>query len=102
MCTPLPVRSPRAAQVLSHELGFLSTSGIHEGIIILSICVRPMDARHEGEVIDQDSTVFSRCSTIQKCAFRAGDMAGEFVQLLVEGEGCGSALGCVVPRDPLD
>jgi len=70
MCTPLPIRGPRAARVLSHELGFLSASGIHEGIIVLSVRVRPMDARHEGEVIDQDSTVFSRCPTIQKYAFR--------------------------------
>jgi len=31
-----------------------------------------------------------------------GDAVGEFVRLLVEGEGGGSALGCVVPRDPLD
>ena len=71
MCTPLPIRDPRAAQVLSHELGFLSASGIHEGITVLSVRVRPTDEWHEGEVIDQDSTVFSRCSTIQKYAFRA-------------------------------
>ena len=53
MCTPLPVRGPRAARVPSRELGFLSASGIHEGIIILSVRVRFTDARHEGEGIDQ-------------------------------------------------
>ena len=47
MCTPLPVRGPQAAWVLSHELGFLSASGIHEGIIVLSIHVRPTDAQHD-------------------------------------------------------
>ena len=31
-----------------------------------------------------------------------GDVVGVFVRLLVEGEGGGSALGCVIPRDPLD
>ena len=71
MYIPLPICSPWAAGVLSHELDFLSASGIHEGIIILSIRVRPTDAWHEGEVINQDSTVFSRCSTIQKYAFQA-------------------------------
>ena len=31
-----------------------------------------------------------------------GDVVGEFVRVLVEAESGGSALGCWVPRDPLD
>jgi len=29
-------------------------------------------------------------------------VVGEFVRVLVEAESGGSALGCAVPRDPLD
>ena len=72
MCTPLPVRGPRAARVPSRELGTLSAPGIHKGIIELSVRVRFTDAQHEGEVIDQDSTVILRRSTIREYAFRPG------------------------------
>jgi len=102
MCTPLPVRSPWAAQAPSRELGTLSTPGMHEGIIVLSIRVRFTDARHEGEVIDQDSTDILRRSTIRKYAFRARGGGWGVCTTTSGGEGGGSALGCVVPRDPLD
>ena len=103
MCTPLPIRSPRVARAPSRELGTLSAPGIHEGSIVLSVRVRLTDARHEGEVIDQDSTVtFCDGPPYGSMHSGQGDAVGEFVRLLVEGEGGGSALGCVVPRDPLD
>ena len=59
------------------------------------------DAQKEGEVIDQHSTIILRRSSIWEYAFWARDVVGEFVRVLVEGEGDRSSLGCVVSLNSL-
>jgi len=81
---------------LAVSRGYPVAPDIHEGVIILSILVGFTDAQKEGGVIDQDSMIILRRSSIWKYAFRAWDVVGEFVRVLVEGEGGRSSLGCVV------
>ena len=84
----------------SRESGIPFALDIHEGTIVLSVRVGFTDAQQEGEVIDQDSTVILRRSTIRKYVFRARGR-GWRVCTSTSGGGGGSAVGCVVPRDPL-
>jgi len=58
---------PAATRAPSRELG----TSLQEGTIVLSVRVGFTDAQQEGEVIDQDSTVILRRSTIRKYVFRA-------------------------------
>jgi len=95
VCT-LACSQPTAARPPSRESGILFVPDIHEGIIILNILVGFTDAQKEGGVIDQHSTIILRRSSIWKYAFWARDVDGEFVRVLVEGEGDRSSLGCVV------
>ena len=62
---------PTAARAPSRGSGIPFAPDIHEGIIVLSVRVGFTDAQQEGEVIDQDSTIILRRSTIWKYAFRA-------------------------------
>jgi len=62
---------PTAARAPSRESGIPFTPDIHEGIIVLSVRVGFTDAQQEGEVIDQDSTIILRRSTIWNYAFQA-------------------------------
>ena len=68
--------------------------------IVLSVRVGFTDSQQAGGVIDQDSTVILRRSTIRKDVFRARGRGWE-VCTSTSGGGVGSAAGCVVPRDPL-
>jgi len=91
---------PTATRARSRELGTPSVPNIQEGTIVLSVRVGFTDSQQEGEVIDQDSTVILRRSTIRKYVFRARGR-GWRVCTSTSGGGGGSAVGCVVPRDPL-
>ena len=62
---------PTAARAPSHESGIPFAPDIHEGIIVLSVRVGFTDAQQEGAVIDQDSTIILRRSTIWNYAFQA-------------------------------
>lgn len=62
---------PTAARAPSGESSIPFAPDIHEGIIVLSVRVGFTDAQQEGEVVDQDSTIILRRSTIWKHAFRA-------------------------------
>ena len=79
-----------------------SAPDIHEGTIVLNVLVGFTDAQQEGEVIDLDSAVILRRSTKRKYAFQAwGRGWGVCTSTRGGGEGGGSALGCVIPRDLL-
>lgn len=62
---------PTAARAPSHESGIPFAPDIHEGIIVLSVRVGFTNAQQEGAVIDQDSTIILRRSTIWNYAFQA-------------------------------
>jgi hypothetical protein len=66
---------PTAARAPSSESGIPFAPDIHEGIIVLSVRVGFTDAQQEGVVIDQDSTIILRRSTIWKYAFRAREQS---------------------------
>jgi len=84
MCKPLLIRSPRGRRAVS-RIGYPVAPDIHEGTIILSILVGFTDAQQEGGVIDQDSTIILRRSSVWKYAFWERDVVEEFVRVLVEG-----------------
>jgi len=95
---------PTAARAPPRELDTHSAPDRHEGTIVRSIRVGFIDAQQEGEVIDQDSTVNLRRSTIREYAIRERGRGSGVCRSTGGGwrvVGCGSALGCVVPRDPL-
>ena len=94
--------APTTTRARFRELGTPFVPSIQEGTIVLSVRVGFTDSQQEGEDIDQDSTVILRPSTTRKYVFRAWGRGWGVLQVLVEGEGGGSALGFVVPRDPLD
>ena len=100
MCTPLPVRGPRPLG-RRRELDTPSVRDIHKGTIVPSVRVEFTGAQQEGEVINQDSTVILRRSTYGRIHTGQRDVVGELYEHWWRGEGGGSALGYVVPRDPL-
>lgn len=62
---------PTAARAPSRESGIPFAPNIHEGIIVLSVRVGFTDTQQEGAVIDQDSTIILRRSTIWNYVFQA-------------------------------
>jgi len=85
----------RTVRAPSRESGTPSAPDTYEGTIVLSVRVGFMETQQEGEDIDQNSTVILGRSTIRKYASGQGDMVGEFVRVLLKGDGSALARGPV-------